>query len=114
MYIPMDPQDPTKQLKVEIDYQKWGTNYFSGNTERRGFYIYFRWVNRDTTSNPNFVTESFILYWEKKDWKILLKETSRNSKKQLQDLQNKLRETFTKQALLDMYNKQDFTPLYSM
>jgi len=44
LYIPMDPADPTKQLKVELDYQKWGTNYFNWKTERRWFYIYFRWV----------------------------------------------------------------------
>lgn len=78
-YIQFAPEDDTKVLKVTIDYELGGINYFSGSTSRRGIYIYFRSVEIKKWDGYNM--ESYVMFGEKKDRKLLLKETARDNKK---------------------------------
>lgn len=70
-----------KDLKIELYYSKGGMNYFSGNTERRGFYLSVSPVERTNHGN-GIVSESYMAF---SGTKKLILETSRYSKKSEQE-----------------------------
>ena len=64
-------------LKVQVDYEKGGMNYFSGQESRRGYYLYVYPVQIETVDG-RVVVESFTMFnGEKK----LLMEVGRKSQK---------------------------------
>lgn len=86
-YIQFPNEDESKQLKVTIDYELWGMNYMNWSKSRRGIYIYFRSV--EIKKWDGYSTESYIMFGEKKDRKLLFKELSRDSKKLTGEIFNK-------------------------
>jgi hypothetical protein len=64
-------------LKVKVDYELGGMNYFSGQVSKRGYYLYVYPVQIDTTDNRVKV-ESFTFF---KGGKKLLMEVGRKSQK---------------------------------
>jgi hypothetical protein len=67
-------------LKVQVDYEKGGMNWFSGQENKRGYYLYVFPVQIETVDN-RVVVESFTLM---KGSKKLLFEVSRKSEKAYQ------------------------------
>lgn len=63
-------------VKVSTSYEKGGTNYFNGQNNRRGYYIYAQKVERQ--NKYGYTTESFTMF---EGAKKLLKEVGRQSKK---------------------------------
>jgi len=64
-------------LKVEIDYNKGGYNYFTYKTEPRGYYIHVSPVTRNIT-DTGFVLESYTAFT---GIKACLLEVTRKSNK---------------------------------
>jgi hypothetical protein len=64
-------------LKVQVDYEKGGMNYFSGQENRRGYYLYVYPVQIETVDD-RVTIESFIMF---KGGKKLLMEVGRKSQK---------------------------------
>lgn len=100
-YISLSSEDATKQLKVFVDYEKWGMNYFSWWTTRRGIYLYMRSVTVD--SSRGYTTESFMMFGEKKDRKYLLKEVWRDNKKLTEKIATEVL-SFPDSEVLEIYN----------
>ena len=81
MKIYKQTNEENKFFKMEIDYEKWGMSYFSGNVNKRWIYLYFRTVER--TQRDGYTTESFTVFWDDNSFKILLEETARLNQKKL-------------------------------
>ena len=71
--------DTLDELKVRVDYQKGGYNYFNGNIESNGVYVYLTPVHR----NNGVVSQTIDGNTHNSGYKILLKELSRKSQKQI-------------------------------
>jgi hypothetical protein len=65
------------ELKVQIDYEKGGMNYFSGRETTRGYYLYVYPVRRELVDGRVMI-ESFTAF---SGGKKLLLEVSRKSDK---------------------------------
>jgi len=64
-------------LKVQVDYEKGGMNYFSGQETRRGYYLYVYPVKIETVDD-RVIVESYTMF---RGGKKLLLEVSRQSQK---------------------------------
>lgn len=64
-------------LKVQIDYEKGGMNYFSGRESKRGYYIYVQPVRIEKLDGRIIVEQSIMFNGGKK----LLFEVARQSQK---------------------------------
>jgi hypothetical protein len=76
-YIKKDGYD----LKIQVDYEKGGMNYFSGQESRRGYYLYVYPVQIELVDG-RVVVESFTMF---RGGKKLLMEVSRKSNKAYED-----------------------------
>ena len=74
------------ELKLEVKYHKGGYNYFNGENERRGFYLYGTVVQRDRYTESSGIFHT-IDGSEIKQGKILIKEVKRFSKKMLEKIE---------------------------
>ena len=63
-------------LKIKIEYDKGGMNYFTSKVDARGYYLYVIKVKR-TTDERGFTMESFAMYTGGR--KKLLLEVKRKS-----------------------------------
>lgn len=70
----------TKKIKVEVDYDKGGMNYFNGRVDKRGYYLYVRVV--DCVDNGQYMSESCNLFGS--GYKFFLHEVGRKSNKQFE------------------------------
>jgi hypothetical protein len=66
------------QLKIEVYYSKGGMNYSSGNTEKRGYWLSVKKVER-TTDERGITTESFMMFSGGR--RAFIKEVARQSNK---------------------------------
>ena len=71
-----------KYFKFEVDYEKGGMNYYNGQTNKRGYYLYVRVVERSPEQDGKFMMESFTMF---SGIKKLLMEVTRQSKKKLEE-----------------------------
>lgn len=100
-YFNLSTNDSTKQLKVQVDYELGGMNYFNYTKSPRWIYVYFRWV--EVITERGYITESFMMFWEKKDRKLLLKETARDNKKLTEKIASELF-AFSDEEIIEYYN----------
>lgn len=82
----MDNGTQYKQLKIEVDYSLGGMNYFSGNINKRGYYLYLT----PCTMNGTIMTSTLMGKTEESGFKIFLEETKRKSKKRQGEIYQKL------------------------
>lgn len=74
------------ELKVSIDYQKGGTNYFNGRTENGGIYVYFTPVYRE-----GYCCKSLMMGGRlESGFKYLVKPLKRKSQKQIDLAEDKI------------------------
>ena len=72
------------KLRINVDYQKGGINYFSGNINEGGVYVYITPCTHEIGVTGFAVTGTVITGNQHKDsYKILLKELGRKSQKQI-------------------------------
>ena len=72
-------EDKLNELKVSIDYQKGGTNYFNGRTENGGIYVYFTPVHREGYCCKSVMMGNRL----ESGFKYLVKPLKRKSQKQI-------------------------------
>lgn len=80
-YISIKPNRDENSICLEVGYQLGGHNWYNGDTERRGYYLYCtpcKITQHSTSNGTSYNTISQILG---KGNKLLLKEVSRRSKK---------------------------------
>lgn len=81
-YIPIKTENNSENyLRIMMDYSLGGYNWYNGDEEKRGYYLYCSPVEKKTSYYSN--GEPFVTYTETvgKGGKFLLKEVSRQSKK---------------------------------
>ena len=71
--------DTLDELRVRVDYQKGGFNYFSGDMESGGVYVYLTPVHRAN----GFISQTIDGKTHNMGYKILIKELNRKSQKQI-------------------------------
>lgn len=71
--------DTLDELRVRVDYQKGGYNYFTGDIESNGVYVYLTPVHR----NNGIVGQTIDGNLHNSGYKVLLKELGRKSQKQI-------------------------------
>jgi hypothetical protein len=71
--------DTLDELRVRVDYQKGGFNYFTDNMESSGVYVYFTPVHR----NNGIVGQTIDGNLHNSGYKVLIKELGRKSQKQI-------------------------------
>jgi CDP-diacylglycerol pyrophosphatase len=67
-------------IKITIDYELGGHNVFSGNVNRRGYYLYAQPVTltENEYNGRSYTSESIVMF---SGFKVLLKEVGRKSEK---------------------------------
>ena len=85
--------DNGKTLKIETDYQKGGISFYGGMEQPRGIYIHFTEVTIDENGYYSFDLRAA--------YKVLFKQLSRGSKKQM-ELAGEFVET-NKEKLIELY-----------
>jgi hypothetical protein len=68
------------ELRIKVDYQKGGVNYFSGNYSDSGVYVFLTPVRRGNGFESFTITGS----QHTSGYKILLKQINRKSQKQIE------------------------------
>lgn len=68
------------ELRIKVDYQKGGVNYFSGNYSDSGVYVFLTPVHRGDCFESFAITGS----QHTSGYKILLKQINRKSQKQIE------------------------------
>ena len=71
--------EPLNKLRINVDYQKGGVNYFSGDYSESGVYIYIQ----PCTYNNGIIGTVITGKQHLDGYKILLKELNRKSQKQI-------------------------------
>jgi hypothetical protein len=71
--------DTLDELRVRVDYQKGGFNYFTDNMESSGVYVYLTPVHR----NNGIVSQTIDGNLHNSGYKVLVKELGRKSQKQI-------------------------------
>lgn len=81
-YIALVPsEDGENSICLETGYSEGGSNWYNGDTERRGYYLYCTPVKVETHSLPDGREYRTFTQVLGKGNKVLLKEVSRRSKK---------------------------------
>lgn len=68
------------ELKIKVDYQKGGVNYFSGNYSDSGVYVYITPVSRGNGFEGFSITGNQHI----DGYKVLMKQINRKSQKQIE------------------------------
>ena len=71
--------DTLDELRVRVDYQKGGYNYYTGNVESNGVYVYLTPVHRVN----GIVSQTIDGNIHNSGYKVLIKELGRKSQKQI-------------------------------
>jgi len=71
--------DTLDELRVSVDYQKGGYNYYTGNVESNGVYVYLTPVHRTNWSVGSTIDGNM----HNSGYKVLIKELGRKSQKQI-------------------------------
>ncbi len=71
--------DTLDELRVRVDYQKGGYNYFTGDIESNGVYVYLTPVHRTNLSVCSAIDGNM----HNSGYKVFIKELGRKSQKQI-------------------------------
>ena len=96
------------ELKVSVRYDKGGINYFTYKNEKRGVYVHFKPVHRESG------IESCTLLGSHKEsgFKVFVKELGRKSQKQLDDVAQRIEPMVSDFA--QKWNADDFNGIVTM
>ena len=100
--------EPLDELKINIDYQKGGINYFSGNYSDSGVFVYLTPVHR----NGICVSCSILGQQHECGYKILLKQINRRSQKQINLMAEKVLPYA--QQIADLYSDRKHQDVYNL
>lgn len=96
------------ELRIKVDYQKGGVNYFSGNYSDSGVYVFLTPVCRGNGF------ESFVITGSQhtSGYKILLKQINRKSQKQIELAAAKVLPYA--QQIADLYSDMKHQDVYNL
>ena len=80
-YIPIVPTKIGNTLCLEVLYDKGGQNWFNGDNERRGYYLYCMPTMIQTYQLSDGTEHSERTFIVGKGYKLMLKEVGRKSQK---------------------------------
>lgn len=92
------------ELRIHVGYEKGGYNYFSGNTHKRGIYVYITPVCRNGISVSTMILGSVY----ECGYKLFLKEVGRKNQKQEDLIFSKIENSTLKDEIADLYQKQQY------
>lgn len=93
------PTETSTHLQFEIYYDLWWMSYFTWNVNRRWIYFLLRKVTLA------WWFKEYSLFWEDKDFKFLLKELKRSSKKELNYFIDKCNK-ISDEDIIKLYERQ--------
>ena len=96
------------ELRIKVDYQKGGVNYFSGNYSDSGVYVFLTPVRRGNGFESSVITGS----QHTSGYKILLKQINRKSQKQIELAAAKVLPYA--QQIADLYSDMKHQDVYSL
>ena len=100
--------EPLNKLRVNVDYQKGGVNYFSGDYNESGVYIYIQ----PCTYNNGIIGTVITGKQHLDGYKILLKELNRKSQKQIDLMAEKVLPYA--QQIADLYSDGRHQDIYNL
>ena len=100
--------EPLNKLRINVDYQKGGMNYFSGDYSESGVYIYIQ----PCTYNNGIVGTVITGKQHLDGYKILLKELNRKSQKQIDLMAEKVLPYA--QQIADLYSDGRHQDIYNL
>lgn len=112
-YVNINPVEiaggsPLNELKITVDYDKGGYNYWHGGVNRRGIYVYFTPVRRGGYCESCVITGNR----NTSGFKIFLKELGRRSAKQEEIYFKKLEPYFEK--IGELWNENNHSGIYNL
>lgn len=99
--------DGLNELRINVDYQKAGYNYFSGTPSEGGVYVYITPVRRGNMFISHVVTGN----QHESGYKILLKPLNRKSQKQIDLMAAKVLPKA--QQIADLYSEYKHREVYN-
>lgn len=96
------------ELKIKVDYQKGGVNYFSGNYSDSGVFVYLTPVHRGNGFEGFSITGKQHI----DGYKILLKQINRKSQKQIELAAAKVLPYA--QQIADLYSDMKHQDVYNL
>lgn len=100
--------EPLNKLRLNVDYQKGGVNYFSGDYSGSGVYIYIQ----PCTYNNGIIGTVITGKQHLDGYKILLKELNRKSQKQIDLMAEKVLPYA--QQIADLYSDGRHQDIYNL
>ena len=101
-------KDGLNELRINVDYQKAGYNYFSGNYSEGGVYVYLTPVTRNNGIIGCVITGN----QHQSGYKILLKPLNRKSQKQIDLIAAKVLPKA--QQIADLYSEYKHREVYDL
>lgn len=95
-------------LNVKVDYEKGGINYFSGQQNARGMYVYIQPVEKKNGM------ESFMLLGEMHEtgFKIFVRPMGRKNQKTIDDFSNKVAEKIS--DITALYEEKKYNEIMTL
>jgi len=102
-----------KELEIKVNYSLGGINYFSGNTNPRGYYLHLTPLSITEMADGTKIM-SCTLMGDKKTsgFKVIIEETKRKSQKRLDELNNKFDEKV--ETIRDMFEKEHYKDIFRL
>ena len=100
--------EPLDELKVKVDYQKGGYNYYSGDVETNAIYVYLTPIHR----SGMIVSQTLLGDRHSCGFKIKLKELNRKSQKQINLMAEKI--IPHTQEIADLYSDYKHNEVYNL
>ena len=96
------------ELKIKVDYQKGGINFFSGNYSDSGVYVYLTPVSRGN----GFESLTLMGSQHTSGYKVLMKQINRKSQKQIELVAAKVMPYA--QQIADLYSDGRHQEVYNL
>jgi len=100
--------DTLDELRINVDYQKGGCNWFTGDMESNGVYVYLTPTHR----NNGCVSQTIDGNMHNSGYKILVKELGRKSQKQIDLAAEKVMPYA--QQIADLYSDRKHQDVYNL
>ena len=98
------------ELKISVDYEKGGMNYFTGDNNKRGIYVYFTPIER---TKYGFKT---VILGDKKEcgFKTCVKECGRKNTKAMSEIFQKINQKELLENITKLFEEEKFSDIVKL
>lgn len=96
-------------LKIQLRFEYGGTNYFTGDINKKGLYLHFQPIEKTETETANIEIHHYALF---SGMKLLMKEMPRKNAKMEKIAEIHVRTNLDK--IVELYLKEDYNALLSL